>query len=179
MRAKEPLTLLGSVRSELVKSVVAEIERNVITGVSVVPGFSRGRAVRGLRATPKPPRDKFWFDADLIQCVDTPIYSKWPAARSLVEEIMEMTGSTEVGMVTLASMEPGATISPHNDLGDYYSYYHRLHVALKTNDDAWLFSAEQRVNCKPGEIWELDNLLQHYARNDGQTNRVHLIVDVA
>jgi hypothetical protein len=35
------------------------------------------------------------------------------------------------------------------------------------------------IAMKEGEVWEINNMREHAVRNDGETSRIHLIVDWA
>lgn len=154
-----------------------EVKNIEISGVSIVPGFNEKRSVLILRGPSFPPKDKIYFGADLIPCFDRSSARNYPEMMKLVARIVEKAGYTQIGMITLAVMYPGSTVKAHVDNGPYYAHYHRLHVALTTVNGSVLQSGETSISIKAGEVWELNNLLVHSARNEGAEPRYHLIID--
>ena len=82
----------------------------------------------------------------------------------------------------------GGELSRHTDqvdpeLGVKDGRLMRLHIPLKTNDgvifSSWDVSgAERKVNMKVGECWYLDIRKPHKAINNGDEERIHLVIDV-
>ena len=77
----------------------------------------------------------------------------------------------------ILKLKPGGRIAPHIDQGAYAEATHRWHAAIETNGQAWLQIADERLHMAPGELWWFDKHALHYGANEGQTDRVHLIVD--
>lgn len=79
--------------------------------------------------------------------------------------------------VMLARMPPGGVIHPHIDANPAAKWPHKIHVPLTTNPGVVSFFGEQEHNFPVGEAVEVDNLGPHWVRNDGQTDRIHLIFE--
>jgi len=83
----------------------------------------------------------------------------------------------------LALMPGGTHIKAHIDKGGYSSEGHRIHVVVASSPEVSFHVCEVET-CVPlhveeGLVFELNNRLRHYVHNDGETPRVHLVVDVA
>jgi hypothetical protein len=94
-----------------------------------------------------------------------------PALAGLIDGL-----GTPVVFARFMTLEPGGVIKEHRDafLGERIV---RLHVPIKTNDQAELFIAGQRGRWLPGELWYGDFSLPHWGANHGDSNRVHLVID--
>jgi hypothetical protein len=78
----------------------------------------------------------------------------------------------------LLRLAPGAVIHEHTDLGaSYADGFFRLHVPITTNDQTRFVVGGEALPMHPGECWYADFTLPHSVRNDGATDRVHLIID--
>jgi hypothetical protein len=146
--------------------------------ISVVPGFSNDRGLISLRGPVKKPKNDVFFDEDLIQCVDRIQAKYFPKLVQLTDQIVREAGASQVGMVTVAVMKPGAIVHPHVDLGPYYQHYRRLHVALGSFPGATLKAGDTEIHVDSGEVWELNNVIYHSAKNSGTVDRYHLIIDL-
>lgn len=170
------LSMLFKVRA-LINVTFDELSKSNVNQKSAVPGFSNNRRIILLRGPTVPAKNNVYFDFDTIPCVDKPITNNFPATMSLVKNVLAKLGAKEVGMITVAIMEPGAKVSPHVDQGPYYTYYRRFHMPLNTVVGSTLTAGSKTVSMKAGEVWELNNLVTHSAENGGTEDRYHLIID--
>jgi aspartyl/asparaginyl beta-hydroxylase (cupin superfamily) len=79
--------------------------------------------------------------------------------------------------VMLARMPPGGVIHPHIDANPAAKWPHKIHVPLSTNPGVVSFFGGEEHNFPVGEAVEVNNLGPHWVRNDGDTDRVHLIFE--
>jgi hypothetical protein len=80
--------------------------------------------------------------------------------------------------VRLLRLAPGAVIREHRDRGACYADgCFRLHVPITTNSQTRFVVDGESLRMQPGECWYADFTLPHSVRNDGATDRVHLIID--
>ena len=84
----------------------------------------------------------------------------------------------------LAALPPGVTIPVHHDTGEWVRHTHRVHVPVIVKDpDRVIFrcglTEEQmdRVDLRPGHVFEMNNQAKHAVSNCSTENRVHLILD--
>lgn len=77
----------------------------------------------------------------------------------------------------LLRLQPGASIHPHIDADDVETY----HFVLQTNERArncWRDeSGEHSMHMQQGKVYRVNRKLEHWAVNDGDTDRVHLLVE--
>lgn len=69
-------------------------------------------------------------------------------------------------------------IKRHKDVGEFLLSTRRMHIPVFTNDGCYLTVEDKKQHFKASEIWEIDNTgKMHSAHNEGDTDRVHLIID--
>lgn len=98
-----------------------------------------------------------------------------------IEEIGEAIaqGPVEFGRIYLDWLDPGVKTGWRNMEGAYYRRFWRLHLPLRTNPGAMVYSGVEAVQMLPGQLTQVNVLAPHSAINLGNAPRVHLIVDVA
>lgn len=79
--------------------------------------------------------------------------------------------------VMLARMPSGGVIHPHIDANPAAKWPHKIHVPLTTNPGVVSFFGGEQRHFPVGEAVEVDNLRPHWVRNDGATDRIHLIFE--
>lgn len=97
-----------------------------------------------------------------------------------MREIMAMfPGAHRARFSTLA---PRSTVKPHIDYDTLYGI--RIHIALETNDQCYNGGWDQDGNevkyhiPADGSVWFVNPGVKHYAINDGDTARNHLIISL-
>lgn len=112
---------------------------------------------------------------------ETVPYPAWwilPEARPLVFGLMGRVGATRLGRVMLTQLRPGCAIPAHVDAPPHSTYYQRHHITLCAPPQGCMFRIEEEgVNMRPGECWWVNNGAEHEVYNDGETERIVLIVD--
>lgn len=107
----------------------------------------------------------------------------WPEWRALLEPVM---AQAVVGYdyargvfprVMFARMRPGGAIHPHIDANPAAKWPHKIHLPLSTNPGVVSFFGGAEHHFPTGEAVEVENLGPHWVRNDGDTDRVHLIFE--
>jgi aspartate beta-hydroxylase len=78
----------------------------------------------------------------------------------------------------LLRLPPGGVIGEHRDTYHGFEYGQlRLHAPITTNPDVQNVIRGERCMWMPGELWYGDFGSLHSGRNDGHTDRVHLVID--
>ncbi len=109
-----------------------------------------------------------------IRYRDTPLLSRTPYFRRVVTQLgLPMKG------VRLLSLEPGGKIEAHRnpDLS-LASPMARLHIPIETNPKVFVIFDGEKQHWQPGELWYGDFARPHWVVNDGETTRVHMVLDV-
>lgn len=111
---------------------------------------------------------------------DRPAWLQW---RALLEPVMAQAvrdyayARGVFPRVMLARMGPGDVIHPHIDANPAAKWPHKIHVPLSTNPGVISFFGGEEHRFPAGEAVEVNNLGPHWVRNDGDTDRVHLIFE--
>jgi hypothetical protein len=79
--------------------------------------------------------------------------------------------------VMLAKMPAGGMIHPHIDANPAAKWPHKIHVPLVTNPSVVSFFGGGEHYFPAGAAVEVNNLGPHWVRNNGDTERVHLIFE--
>ncbi|WP_330946718.1 aspartyl/asparaginyl beta-hydroxylase domain-containing protein [Thermomonas sp. LB-4] len=79
--------------------------------------------------------------------------------------------------VMLARMAPGGVIQPHIDANPAAKWPHKIHVPLLTNPQVGFQIGDTIHHFPVGSAVEVNNLGPHAVRNDGDTDRIHLIFE--
>jgi aspartyl/asparaginyl beta-hydroxylase (cupin superfamily) len=105
--------------------------------------------------------------------VDTPFLAQAPYLRAALN-----TFCCPLQAARLMRLAPGSTIKEHRDADLDIDYgFARLHVPIITNPDVGFFLNGRRIVMEPGSLWYLRLSDPHRVSNDGETDRVHLVVD--
>jgi len=84
-----------------------------------------------------------------------------------------------------ARVLPGETLHEHRDQDNndnsetYQKLIHKYHIPITTNDKVWTQVNGERLHMEPGECWELNNNLLHNGANEGNTDRIHLTIEIS
>lgn len=107
----------------------------------------------------------------------------WAAWRGLLEPVLA-EASRAFGYargayprVMLANMPPGGVIHPHIDANPAAKWPHKVHVPLTTNPQVVSFFGGEARRFPVGEAVEVNNLAPHWVRNEGPSDRIHLIFE--
>ena len=69
-------------------------------------------------------------------------------------------------------------VKEHKDNGDYLNAVKRCHIAIETNEETFFYVNNEKKNMEVGDCWEINNMKSHYVKNDGETDRIHLLIDI-
>ena len=111
---------------------------------------------------------------------DRPAWAEW---RVLLEPVMQAAvvsygyANGQFPRVMFARMAPGGEIKPHRDANAAAKWPHKIHVPLLTNDKVTFFVDNVGYHMPEGEAAEVNNMSVHAVKNDGDTDRIHLIFE--
>lgn len=106
----------------------------------------------------------------------------WDEWKNLLLPVMEQAAARlgyrdyRFPRVMLARVAAGGDISGHYD-GEASHYIHKIHVPLITNEKALFRVGRKEIHLPVGEIFEVNNKRNHAVRNNGTTDRIHLIFE--
>lgn len=115
---------------------------------------------------------------DQHESLNTPSYDKLPEARPLVMNLFQYVGGTRLGRVIINRIRPGGCITPHVDTKDHVEYYRRHHIVLQSSPGVVFRCEDEQAQMATGEVWWMNNGVEHSVVNNSATDRIHLIIDV-
>ena len=107
----------------------------------------------------------------------------WPQWRHLLDPVLAQAvagygyARGVFPRVMLARMGPGGVIHPHIDANPAAKWPHKIHVPITTNPGVVCFFGDAEHHFPEGDAVEVGNLGPHWVRNDGATDRIHLIFE--
>lgn len=121
----------------------------------------------GLEVRRQEHRNVFW-----------PAWYELPSLRPMVFALMQRVAATELGSILITKLPQGKQIDPHSDAGNWApEFYHcKAHITLMGSAVTWCEDEESLQ--KAGEIWTFDNLRPHAIRNNGDCDRICVIVSM-
>lgn len=108
-------------------------------------------------------------------------YEAWhvlPALRPIVFDIMRLVEAEYVGGVLLTRIPAGARIHPHHDRGSWHAEWlnTKVYLILRANAACLNRYEDEAMVMRPGEAWRFNNLVSHSVENNGETERIALII---
>lgn len=104
--------------------------------------------------------------------------SAMAALVSPIVKSLEAIHDGKVGKCIFIKMPAHKSVGEHRDAMDYLGAVRRHHIAIKTNENVVFFVNKERKNMKVGECWEINNNLLHSVENNGDSERIHLMIDI-
>lgn len=118
--------------------------------------------------------DKFTSEHDSVWY---PAYDQLPSLRPIIFGLMAKVEATRLGGVLITKIPPGGRVLPHKDSGWHPEYYNtKVYVPIFSNQQCVNRCETELVAMKPGEAWYFNNLVEHEVVNDGNDDRVTLII---
>lgn len=110
-------------------------------------------------------------------------YNAWhalPHLRPIVFGLMARLEAVALGGVLITRVPAGQQVAPHDDRGRWHPEFYRTkaYLPLASNDRCYSTCGNERVVMKVGEAWLFDNLETHSTVNEGETDRITLIVSM-
>jgi hypothetical protein len=107
----------------------------------------------------------------------TPFLDRLPYFKEIVDAF-----KCPKGRVRVLKLLPGAKIGEHRDVGLEVANLAfrrvRLHIPIQTNPDAVFYVGGERFHMREGGLYYANFSKVHSVRNDGATDRVHLVLDL-
>lgn len=92
-------------------------------------------------------------------------------------ELFDEYGMGYFVRANLVRLKPGGVITEHTDNNFSLVHSHRIHLPIVSNEEVGFTVGNETIHMKEGELWEINNRRLHSVRNDGPTERIHLILD--
>jgi hypothetical protein len=111
---------------------------------------------------------------------ERPLWAQWqPLLQPVLDAAVKPYGYPRgvFPRVMLARMAPGGIIQPHRDNMPAALWPHKIHVPLLTNDKVGFYIEPKTYHFPVGEAVEVNNLDVHAVKNEGDSDRIHLIFE--
>jgi hypothetical protein len=93
-----------------------------------------------------------------------------------VRQIMAEIGAVW-GRSRFMGLAAGREVPPHIDINYYWRTHLRIHIPVITNSGVLFTCGDETVHMAAGECWVFDSFLRHDVQNQGDKQRVHLVLD--
>lgn len=107
----------------------------------------------------------------------TPMLDRMPYFREILDGF-----KCPQGRVRVLKLLAGKKIGEHRDVGLEVANLAfkrvRLHIPIQTNPDAIFYVGGERIHMREGGLYYANFSKKHSVRNDGTTDRIHLVLDV-
>ena len=106
-----------------------------------------------------------------------PCIDKLPMIRNISLALMAKMGAVHLGGVLITKIPPGGRIEPHIDSNWHAQFYNcKLYVPIQTNRYCINRCEDEIVTMNTGECWYFNNNVEHEVKNDGNDDRITLII---
>ena len=105
-----------------------------------------------------------------------PVAHKLPEAVIICAQLMALVNGERLGGVLITKLPPGCEIKPHIDKGWHAEYYQKYFVPIANEKGAVFGFEDGNIEPMPGEVWEFDNSVPHWVKNDSNSDRIAMIV---
>jgi len=104
---------------------------------------------------------------------DTELLQKCTYFKAIIDSF-----ECEKESIRLLNLKPDSIIKEHTDYNlGYEDGIFRIHIPITTNEGVHFFINHEEVKMLPEECWYGNFNLPHSVRNDGETDRIHLVMD--
>ena len=105
--------------------------------------------------------------------IDLPLLAQCPYMQEILTSL-----ECELLSVRLLKLAPGSRIHEHTDPGVAFEDGEvRLHVPIQSNNKVAIYLDGKPVPMQEGELWYCNFSLPHRIDNEGETDRIHLVID--
>ncbi len=109
-----------------------------------------------------------------------PAWYRLPHLRPIVFGLMARCDAVQLGGILITRVPPGQQVKPHDDRGRWHPEFFttKAYIPLLTNPACLSTCGDEVVVMGQGEAWIFDNLQRHSTVNDGDTDRITLVVSM-
>jgi hypothetical protein len=107
-----------------------------------------------------------------------PAWGALPSLRPMVFGLMARVQATELGSIIITKLPAGGEILPHSDRGSWAPEYYNIKAHITVAGTAVTRCEDEDCRQVAGDIWTFDNLLTHSISNDGDCDRIVIIVSM-
>jgi hypothetical protein len=107
-----------------------------------------------------------------------PAWSALPGLKPIVKRLIDIEQAHQLGGILITKIPSGGVVDWHHDRGSWHAEYfdRKLYVPLKSNSRCVNYVGTERCVMHAGSAWYFNNLVDHAVENNGDTDRLTLIV---
>lgn len=105
-------------------------------------------------------------------------WEKLPQLRPIIFDLMRTVEATRLGRVIITKLPPGKEITPHEDQGAPAEYFERFQLAIQSLPGSLFHIGDETVNFRSGEMWHINNRVEHSVVNNSADDRIVAIIDL-
>lgn len=113
-----------------------------------------------------------------IQTIPYPAWGRLPTLRKLVLDLIRRVDGVQLGRCIVTKLPPGGIITPHVDQGAPAEFYTRYQIVLQSYPGALFYCENETANFHSGDVWWINNRVQHSVVNNSADDRIVCIVDI-
>jgi hypothetical protein len=170
VKLETPYKVVGNIDLSLTNAIVEKIDASdwLVYDYSQSMGFKNCKYIL-LRHSSE-------YSSNTIK--DMPLMGKFKNELNNVLKHLENFYDFTEHVSFMAMLEPHCKIHMHQDNCEFLEKIHRIHIPLKTNSDCFYAVDNSKINMQVGTIYEIDNTHIHGVTNDGDTCRIHLLINL-
>lgn len=128
------------------------------------------------------PENKIESVRDSLDINIHPNLQNFPEIHKLLLGCLDRINAEDCGRVFIAKLKPGGKVIPHMDYGMYADHFERFHLVLTSEPGNEFFVQDSKGHTesaymRPGEFFWFNHKEVHWAVNNSNTPRMHLIID--
>jgi hypothetical protein len=109
-----------------------------------------------------------------------PKYEMFAGHLKTISDYLSSLGEpSKIKRANLVLLKAKSLISTHIDKGEFLQSTHRIHIPIITNENCYFVIEGKQEQFKESELWEINNTGKyHSVHNEGDSDRIHLIIDI-
>lgn len=125
----------------------------------------------------------FRFPKDLMSHQNSYDTALWPEWKDLIEPVIKEAVKPfdytkgDSPRIMLAKLPKKSEVKKHIDKSPSAQFPHKIHIPLQTNEKVFFYADGEAVHMEVGRAYEVNNNQMHWAVNNGDTDRIHLIFE--
>lgn len=131
--------------------------------------------IRGPKITPESSLTELH---NTIPCVNYYPTKRFSEIMELCSELMYIEKGTQLGRVIVSKISSDGKVYPHIDEGEAAEFYTRYHIVLKGKGGNLFTSGHETVSMLTGDVWYINNHIEHSVHNMADSDRIHVICDI-
>jgi hypothetical protein len=109
-----------------------------------------------------------------------PEYYILSEVKPIIQSVMTRVNGTALGGCLFTKIPPGKQVKPHTDEASWHArtYNLKAYVTIKSNPNVVNYTEDEPLVMRPGEVWTFDNLKMHSVINNGDDDRITLMMAI-